>query len=125
VRGFDIVLECCAAAAAAAARELLCRNMNTEHDTELIYARVAAAREFGKAHTSIELKDDAAVRTAEMVLRRLALTAGQWQRVLRTARAIANLDHSAELKAKHVAEAVQYRADVTMYNLDRLGLKAA
>jgi magnesium chelatase family protein len=115
-RGFDIIIECCAVPA----REMLGRNMNTERDTELIYARVAAAREFGRTHTSIALTDDAAARTAEMCLRRLALTPGQWASALRTARAIANLDHSETLKAKHLAEAVQYRADATLYNLDRI-----
>lgn len=71
--------------------------------------RVAAAREFGKTHTSIDLTDDSAHRTFEMVVRRLGLDFGIGQRILRVARTIANLDGSDLLKAKHVAEAVQYR----------------
>jgi predicted ATPase with chaperone activity len=71
--------------------------------------RVVAAREFGKSHLFIDLTDDAAHRTFEMVMRRLGLSIGIGQRILRVARTIANLDGSECLKAKHIAEAVQYK----------------
>jgi magnesium chelatase family protein len=56
----------------------------------------------------------------KMVLRRLSLTYGQHEAVLRIARSIANLGASEHLKAKHVAEAVQYRGDATCFRVDRL-----
>jgi predicted ATPase with chaperone activity len=72
--------------------------------------RVAAAREFGRQHLSIDLTDDSAYRTFEMVIRRLGLSIGTGQCILRVARTIANLDGSECLKAKHIAEATQYKA---------------
>jgi predicted ATPase with chaperone activity len=71
--------------------------------------RVAAAREFGKSHLSIDLADDSAYRTFEMASRRLGLSVGSGQRILRVARTIANFDASSVLKAKHIAEVVQYK----------------
>jgi predicted ATPase with chaperone activity len=55
-----------------------------------------------------------------MAARRLALTAGQYNRILHVARAIANLDVSDVLLARHIAEAVQYRADATIYRVDQV-----
>lgn len=72
--------------------------------------RVAAAREFGKTHLSLDLSDDSAYRTFEMAARRLGLSIGTGQRILRVARTIANLDASPIVKGKHIAEAVQYKA---------------
>jgi magnesium chelatase family protein len=56
-----------------------------------------------------------------MALRRLSLTPGQWGHILQVARAIANLDASDILKARHIAEAVQYRADATIFRPERIG----
>jgi magnesium chelatase family protein len=72
--------------------------------------RVEAASQFAKAHISLDLTDDSAYRTFEMAMRRLGLDFGCGQRILRVARTIANLDASDCLKAKHIAEAVQYKA---------------
>jgi magnesium chelatase family protein len=45
-----------------------------------------------------------------MAMRRMGLSARAHDRILRLARTIADLDTSAEVSAKHVAEAVQYRS---------------
>ncbi len=57
--------------------------------------------------------DEAGERTLEMAVRRMNLSARAHDRMLRVARTIADLDHSASVCAKHLAEAVQFR------NLDR------
>jgi magnesium chelatase family protein len=116
-REYDIVLETCPTPA----RDLLAKPYDTPEDTaRWRVARVAAAQGFGVARTSLEM-DDLGARVAEMALRRLSLTPGQWERILRVARAIANLDASELLKAKHIAEAVQYRADATIFRPERVG----
>ena len=115
-RDFDIVLECCPVPA----REMMDTRKRDPQDDTWMVARIAAGRKYGESHTSLKLADDAAERTLEMVLRRLSLTYGQHEAVLRTARAIANLDGSEYLKAKHVAEACQYRGDATCFRVDRL-----
>jgi magnesium chelatase family protein len=48
-----------------------------------------------------------------MAVRRMNLSARAHDRLLRVARTIADLDHAANVAAKHLAEAVQFR------NLDR------
>jgi magnesium chelatase family protein len=57
--------------------------------------------------------DDSGERTLEMAVRRMNLSARAHDRLLRVARTIADLDRSANVAAKHLAEAVQFR------NLDR------
>jgi magnesium chelatase family protein len=57
--------------------------------------------------------DDTGERTLEMAVRRMNLSARAHDRLLRVARTIADLDHSENVSAKHLAEAVQCR------NLDR------
>lgn len=54
--------------------------------------------------------DDAGERTLEMAVRRMGFSARAHDRILKVARTIADLDHSAGVSAKHVAEAVQYRS---------------
>ena len=49
-------------------------------------------------------------RTLEMAVRKMSLSARAHDRILKVARTIADLDHSAPVTAKHVAEAVQYRS---------------
>lgn len=100
---FDLIIETCMTTAA----DMLGRNMNAPDDDAWREKRVAAAVEFGKTHQSLEL-DDMARRTAEMVLRRLAMTNGRYQKALRAARVIANLGASERIQAKHIAEAIQY-----------------
>ena len=78
--------------------------------------RVQQARGFYNAHIPPRLVrklcalDDAGERTLEMAVRRMGFSARGHDRILKVARTIADLDESANLSAKHVAEAVQYRS---------------
>ena len=54
--------------------------------------------------------DAAGERTLEMAVRRMGLSARAHDRILKVARTIADLDKSAGVSAKHLAEAVQYRS---------------
>jgi len=54
--------------------------------------------------------DDGGERTLEMAVRRMGFSARAHDRILKVARTIADLDESAGVSAKHVAEAVQYRS---------------
>ena len=54
--------------------------------------------------------DASGERTLEMAVRRMGLSARAHDRILKVARTIADLDGSAAVSAKHVAEAVQYRS---------------
>jgi magnesium chelatase family protein len=54
--------------------------------------------------------DDAGERILEMAVRRMGLSARAHDRVLKVARTVADLDQSAGVSAKHLAEAVQYRS---------------
>lgn len=54
--------------------------------------------------------DDSGERTLEMAVRKMGLSARAHDRILKLARTIADLDHAAQVSAKHLAEAVQYRS---------------
>jgi len=80
--------------------------------------RVARAKEFASKRAATpatidglvaSFDGDSAYRTFEMVNRRMGFGPGETLRYLRVARTIADLDASEQLKAKHIAEAVQYR----------------
>jgi magnesium chelatase family protein len=103
-RDFDIILEVCHVPN----KELMRQAPPDTKEDDCRNDRIARARAFGETHTSIALTDETAFRTMEMASRRMAFTAGQFDKTLRIARAIANLDQSETLKAKHVAEACQY-----------------
>jgi magnesium chelatase family protein len=49
-------------------------------------------------------------RTLEMAVRKLGLSARAHDRILKVARTIADMDHTEQVTAKHLAEAVQYRS---------------
>ena len=54
--------------------------------------------------------DDAGERTLELAVRRMGLSARAHDRILKVARTVADLDESANVSAKHLAEAVHDRA---------------
>ncbi|MBV8819712.1 MAG: YifB family Mg chelatase-like AAA ATPase, partial [Acidobacteriaceae bacterium] len=84
--------------------------------------RVAAARAiqqtrgFYNAHIPSRLirklaaLDEAGERTLELAVRKMGLSARAHDRILKVARTIADLDHSENVTAKHLAEGVQYRS---------------
>jgi magnesium chelatase family protein len=77
---------------------------------------VQQARGFYNAHVPARLVrrvsalDEAGERTLEMAVRRMGFSARAHDRILKVARTIADLDQSAGVSAKHVAEAIQYRS---------------
>ena len=54
--------------------------------------------------------DSAGERTIEMAMRRMGFSARAHDRILKVARTVADLDGSANVCSKHVADAVLYRA---------------
>jgi magnesium chelatase family protein len=90
--------------------------------SDSIRARVNTAREVQSARGYYNARipareirkvcalDDAGERTLEMAVRRMSLSARAHDRVLKVARTVADLDESAHVSAKHLAEAVQYRS---------------
>jgi magnesium chelatase family protein len=58
--------------------------------------------------------DDASCRLLETAIDRLGLSARAYNRVLKIARTIADLESASDIRPNHIAEAIQYR------NLDRM-----
>ena len=52
--------------------------------------------------------DESGERTLEMAMKRMSLSALAYDRVLKVARTIADIDGAASLAAKHIAEAIQF-----------------
>ncbi len=98
------------------------RGTNSSAGSAHMRERVAAARErqqrrgFLNAHIPAQALrglcalDEAGERTLEMAVRRMGFSARAHDRILKVARTIADLDASANVTAKHLAEAVQYRS---------------
>jgi magnesium chelatase family protein len=78
--------------------------------------QLQSARGFYNAHIppgqirDICALDPAGERTLELAVRKMSLSARAHDRILKVARTIADLGGSAGVQAKHLAEAVQYRA---------------
>ena len=68
-------------------------------------ARIEAAQ-FDK----VCVLDDRADRMLKSAFDRLSLTARAYDRIMKVARTIADLDHSEIIRADHIAEAIQYRS---------------
>ena len=71
-------------------------------------ARCNAQMEPADLRTSCVL-DEACTNLMKTAFERLGMTARSYDRVLRVARTIADLDGAAEIGPQHIAEAVQYR----------------
>ena len=108
-RGFDLHIETCAVPA----KDIIGFHSDARA-LDLLQKRVYTARNYGGLHASLKT-DDTGLRVMEMAMRRLSFTVGDHDMVLRIARAVANLDGSPDLKAMHVAEAIQYRCLVRNY----------
>ena len=65
-------------------------------------------------HKYAQLGDEAAAKLKSAMLK-LNLSARAYDRILKVARTIADLDHSENVEARHISEAINYR------NLDREG----
>ena len=63
----------------------------------------------GTAIWRLARPDRAGLRLLEQATRRLGLSARGYDRVLKVARTIADLDASGTVRAEHVGEALQYR----------------
>ena len=57
--------------------------------------------------------DDAGTQLIQVAMKKLGLSARAYDRILKVARTIADLDHEPQIIVKHLSEAIQYR------NLDR------
>jgi magnesium chelatase family protein len=98
------------------------RGVGTGATSAEISERVCAARAiqskrgFYNSHIPSRLLRDlcaldaAGERTLEMAVRRMGLSARSHDRILKVARTVADLDRSAAVTTKHLAEAVQYRS---------------
>lgn len=103
-------------------RELLNTNQPVPESSEMVRARVIAAREFalsrqGKANSALGNRDvdkfcklgDAERRLLEQAIDRLGLSARAYHRLLRVARTIADLGTAQKINSTHIAEAIGYR----------------
>ena len=65
-------------------------------------------------HEHVKLNEEASTRLKSAMLK-LNLSARAYDRILKVARTIADLDHSENVETRHISEAINYR------NLDRDG----
>ncbi len=86
-------------------RERVCAARAVQEKRGFINAHIPS----GQLRDFCEL-DAAGERTLELAVRKMGLSARAHDRILKVARTVADLDHSASVSAKHLAEAVQYRS---------------
>ena len=101
------------------------RSKGDGHSSAHIRERVEAARDTQRQRgfynsqippsllRSLCALDESGERTLEMAVRRMNLSARAHDRMLRVARTVADLDHSPNVAAKHLAEAAQCRIGIT------------
>lgn len=76
---------------------------------EHFHERIRRAKIYAATLMGEREQEEAAKRTEEMAVRRLGLPLSVLERIRKVANAIADLDGSPIVKAKHLAEAAQYR----------------
>ena len=103
------------------------KNNEDEESSESIRARVNKARKLQyerfknqKNHCNSKMNNEMLKKTCALdnecenlvkdAFEKLSLSARAYYRILKVARTIADLEESAEIKAAHIAEAIQYRA---------------
>ncbi len=93
-------------------RVMAARAIQTERykDHKGVHCNAQMSRPLLEAHARL---DEECARTLTQAMKRLDLSARAYDRILRVARTIADLDGSAEIRRPHIAEAIGYR------NLDR------
>lgn len=77
-------------------------------DWENFHARVAAAQQRAKAGPLLEIEDDLARRTLELIARKMGLTCQQYVTLHQVARTIGHLAGARSIEARGLAEAAQY-----------------
>jgi magnesium chelatase family protein len=77
------------------------------HKNEGVYCNAQMSRSDFEKHCAI---DDSAKLLVKNAMVKLGLSARAYDRILKVARTIADLDESVEIQTKHVAEAIQYRS---------------
>ncbi|MFM6946853.1 MAG: YifB family Mg chelatase-like AAA ATPase [Flavobacteriales bacterium] len=94
------------------ARVIDARNLQTERykETPEIHANAMMSR---KNVVQFCQLDDAGTQLIQVAMKKLGLSARAYDRILKVARTIADLDHEPKILVKHLSEAIQYR------NLDR------
>lgn len=93
-----------------AIRERVNRARGRQHERFKNYPGVFSNAQMSSRHTSEHCRLDAqGRRLLELVVDRLGMSARAYDRILKVARTIADLDESEPLHPSHVAEAIQYR----------------
>ena len=77
------------------------------HKNDGVYCNAQMSRSDFEKHCAI---DDSAKLLVKNAMIKLGLSARAYDRILKVARTIADLDESAEIQTNHVAEAIQYRS---------------
>jgi magnesium chelatase family protein len=90
----------------AAAREIQARRLSRTK----IFCNAQMSSRHIKRHCQV---DESSCRLLEAAIDKLGLSARAYNRILKIARTIADLEHAVQISAAHISEAIQYR------NLDR------